>query len=71
MDEAVDETEMPLPSDPRTFFLGGLFGLAVLTALYVTAPYGKFVHGVYRFGALLLHRIEEAGARLDIGRSTP
>jgi len=22
-DEAVDETEMPLPSDPRTFFLGG------------------------------------------------
>ncbi|HXR74906.1 MAG TPA: hypothetical protein VN737_02955, partial [Bryobacteraceae bacterium] len=37
MDEAVDETEMPLPSDPRTFFLGGLFGLAVLTALYVAS----------------------------------
>jgi citrate/tricarballylate utilization protein len=33
--------------------------IGVLTALYVTAPYGKLVHGVYRLGALLLHRIEE------------
>ena len=31
--EEVDETEMPLPSDPRTFFLGGLFALGVLAAL--------------------------------------
>jgi predicted PurR-regulated permease PerM len=29
---------MPLPADPRTFFLGGLFGLGVLAALYVAAP---------------------------------
>ena len=36
-DEAVDETEMPLPSDPRTFFLGGLFALGVLAALYVVS----------------------------------
>src|SRR3984893_5082663 len=35
--EAADETEMPLPSDPRTFFLGGLFALAALTALYVAS----------------------------------
>ena len=35
--EAVNETEMPLPSDPRTFFLGGLFGLGVLAALYVAS----------------------------------
>jgi predicted PurR-regulated permease PerM len=28
---------MPLPSDPRTFFLGGLFGLGVLAALYVAS----------------------------------
>jgi predicted PurR-regulated permease PerM len=35
--EAADETEMPLPSDPRTFFLGGLFGLGVLAALYVAS----------------------------------
>ena len=35
--EAADETEMPLPSDPRTFFLGGLFGLGVLAALYLAS----------------------------------
>ena len=35
--EAADETEMPLPSDPQTFFLGGLFGLGVLAALYVAS----------------------------------
>jgi predicted PurR-regulated permease PerM len=35
--EAAGETEMPLPSDPRTFFLGGLFGLGVLAALYVAS----------------------------------
>ena len=29
--------EMPLPSDPKVIFLGGLFALAVLTALYVAA----------------------------------
>jgi predicted PurR-regulated permease PerM len=36
-DGAVDETEMPLPSDPRTFFLGGLFALGVLAALYIAS----------------------------------
>ena len=35
--EAADETEMPLPSDPHTFFLGGLFALGVLAALYVAS----------------------------------
>jgi predicted PurR-regulated permease PerM len=35
--EAADETEMPLPSDPRTFFLGGLFGLGAVAALYVAS----------------------------------
>ena len=30
-----DESEMPLPSDPRTFFLGGIFALGVFAALYV------------------------------------
>ena len=30
-----DEAEMPLPSDPRTFFLGGIFALGVFAALYV------------------------------------
>src|ERR1700686_516413 len=34
---AADEAEMPLPSDPRTFFLGGLFALGALAALYVAS----------------------------------
>jgi predicted PurR-regulated permease PerM len=29
--------EMPLPSDPKVIFLGGLFALALLTALHVAA----------------------------------
>ncbi|HET7883505.1 MAG TPA: AI-2E family transporter [Acetobacteraceae bacterium] len=29
-----DEDDMPLPTEPRTIYLGGLFVLAVLTALY-------------------------------------
>src|SRR4029078_7375598 len=29
--------EMPLPSDPKIIFLGGLFGLALLAAVYVAA----------------------------------
>jgi predicted PurR-regulated permease PerM len=30
--------DMPLPSDPQTIFLGGLFFLALLAALYVASP---------------------------------
>jgi predicted PurR-regulated permease PerM len=36
--EAADETEMPLPSNPQTFFLGGLFALGFLAALYLASP---------------------------------
>jgi predicted PurR-regulated permease PerM len=32
-----DEAEMPLPSDARTFFLGGIFALGVFAALYVAS----------------------------------
>ncbi|WP_173945825.1 AI-2E family transporter [Microvirga terrae] len=35
--EALDDAEMPLPSNPQTFFLGGLFALAALAALYVAS----------------------------------
>src|ERR1700676_5015492 len=35
--EAVDDVEMPLPSNPQTFFLCGLFALGVLAALYVAS----------------------------------
>jgi predicted PurR-regulated permease PerM len=32
-----EREEMPLPTEPRTIFLGGLFVLALLTALYVAS----------------------------------
>jgi hypothetical protein len=35
--EAVDEIEMPLQSNPQTFFLGSLVTLAVLAAVYVAS----------------------------------
>jgi predicted PurR-regulated permease PerM len=31
------EVEMPLPSDPRTFFLGGIFALSVFATLYLAS----------------------------------
>src|SRR6188474_3776443 len=34
---AEEPEEMPLPSDPKVIFLGGLFGLALLAAVYVAA----------------------------------
>ena len=33
--------------------------LALIAALFITAPYGKFVHFVYRYLALVRHRAEE------------
>ena len=35
--EADDQAEMPLPSNPQTFFLGGLFALGALAAVYVAS----------------------------------
>lgn len=35
LDAATDDAEMPLPSDPKTVFLGGLFVLAALAAAFV------------------------------------
>jgi citrate/tricarballylate utilization protein len=32
--------------------------LGVVFALFLTMPYGKFVHGVYRFAALLRYARE-------------
>jgi citrate/tricarballylate utilization protein len=32
--------------------------LATVLALYVSAPYGKFAHFVYRYAALVQHRLE-------------
>ena len=36
-DNAEEDDEMPLPTDPKTMFLGGLFIIASMTVLYVTA----------------------------------
>jgi predicted PurR-regulated permease PerM len=60
--EAADETEMPLPSDPRTFFLGGLFALGVLAALYVAS---SIILPVVL--ALVLNLLLQPGVRL-LGR---
>ena len=32
--------------------------LALVMTLFVTMPYGKFVHGIYRFAALLKWALE-------------
>ena len=37
-DNADADDEMPLPTEPRTFFLGGLFVFACLAVLYIAAP---------------------------------
>jgi predicted PurR-regulated permease PerM len=60
--EAADETEMPLPSDPRTFSLGGLFALGVLAALYVASS--VILPVVF---ALVLNLLLQPGVRL-LGR---
>jgi citrate/tricarballylate utilization protein len=37
--------------------------LALVAALFICAPYGKFVHVVYRFLALVRNRVEQASSR--------
>ncbi len=36
--------------------------LGIVLALFVTLPYGKFVHGLYRYAALKRHAREQAAA---------
>jgi citrate/tricarballylate utilization protein len=42
--------------------------LGVVFSLFLTMPYGKFVHGIYRFGALALYAAER---KADRPASTP
>lgn len=39
------------------------FHLGVVFSLFLTMPYGKFVHGIYRFGALALYAAERKADR--------
>jgi citrate/tricarballylate utilization protein len=42
--------------------------LAFIAALFLTAPYGKFVHAMYRTLALIRYEIEQGRPRQHIGR---
>ena len=33
--------------------------LGIVMAFFVTLPYGKFVHGIYRFAALIRYALEQ------------
>ncbi len=48
--------------------MGVLLGihLGIIMALFVTLPYGKFVHAVYRFAALLRFHLERRRAVPEI-----
>jgi len=41
--------------------------LAVIAALFLTAPYGKFVHAVYRTLALMRYELEQGHPRQHVG----
>ena len=42
--------------------------LAIISALFLTAPYGKFVHAVYRILAVVRYEIEQGQPRQHGGR---
>jgi len=41
--------------------------LAVVMALFITLPYGKFVHAVYRFAALVRYHLERKRPLPEMG----
>jgi citrate/tricarballylate utilization protein len=61
---AVAATGLLLLAFRGTPLLGPLLvvHLAVVAALFISAPYGKFVHVPLRLAALLIFRMEERGA---------
>ncbi len=63
--DLVSITGMLLLALRETSLLGPLMSvhLGTVAAFFVTMPYGKFVHLVYRSSALVQHRLETAEAR--------
>ena len=49
----------------ETWGMGAMLAvhLGVVFSLFLTMPYGKFVHGIYRFGALALYAAERKADR--------
>jgi citrate/tricarballylate utilization protein len=45
--------------------------LGVVFALFLTMPYSKFVHGLYRFGALVLYAVERRNGRAVTAKQPP
>ena len=45
--------------------------LGVVFALFLTLPYSKFVHGLYRFGALVLYAVERRNGLAVTASQTP
>jgi citrate/tricarballylate utilization protein len=41
--------------------------LGAVMALFITLPYGKFVHAVYRFAALVRYHVEQRRSLPDLG----
>ena len=44
---------------PTHRLLIGCVAVLIVMGLFLTLPYGKFVHGIYRFGALLRNAREK------------
>src|SRR3984885_8382260 len=58
--------DLPLPSDPKAIFLGGLFVLAVLAAAYVASDIGlPFVF------AIVVDRLSQPALRILVGFHVP
>ena len=49
-----------------TSLMGSLLAVHIgfVLALFITMPYGKFVHGVYRYAALLKNAVEQAREKI-------
>ena len=57
-----DVALVPNPSYP-VYAMGTLLAvhLGIVVALFLTMPYGKFVHAIYRYAALIRFSIEQSG----------